>query len=157
MRQFSFLSTSVVLIFALFMSCNTTKSSGTFPNGDKLIDQGYSTQLERNRTTAISQQTISDRDHGMTMKDIFSRVAGVTVYGEGSNLRLQVRGNKSFHSDESPLYVLDGRIMGSGFSTVSFLDPLMIDRVSVLKDAAAASEYGMRGANGVILISLKKN
>ena len=137
-------------------SCSRSLPTNSM-NSERLIDQGYSTQKEGKRTTAISQQTISEKDHGMTMADIFARVPGVTVAGSGNNISLRVRGRKSFNFGSQPLFVLNGQVMGYGFQSVNFLTPDMIDRVSVLRDAASAADYGSRGANGVILITLKKN
>jgi TonB-dependent SusC/RagA subfamily outer membrane receptor len=52
-----------------------------------------------------------------------------------------------------PLYVVDGVVVDNG---ISYLDPSVIERVDVLKDASAASIYGARAANGVILVTTKK-
>lgn len=120
------------------------------------IDQGYGKQKESARTTAISHQKISKQDETLTMADLLSRAPGVSVEGTGRNLTIRVRGRKSIISNNDPLFVVNGQIMGTGFESVNFLDPFMIDDISVLKDAASTSQYGHRGANGVILINLKK-
>ena len=66
-------------------------------------------------------------------------------------------------SDGQPLYVIDGVPMHSfvspvsGTNTMADIDPAMIESVEVLKDAAAASIYGSRAGNGVILITTKKD
>ena len=65
-------------------------------------------------------------------------------------------------SDGQPLWVVDGVPMHSfvspvtGTNTLADLDPSMIESVEVLKDAAAASIYGSRAGNGVILVTTKK-
>ena len=92
-------------------------------------------------------------------------VAGVTVAetsgqpGSGSEIR--IRGRGSFSAGNSPLYVIDGVPMTTGVlyeggNLMSTLNPGDIDNITVLKDAAAASLYGSRAANGVILITTKR-
>jgi TonB-linked SusC/RagA family outer membrane protein len=98
-------------------------------------------------------------------KALAGSVAGVTVSetsgqpGSGSEIR--IRGRGSFSASNSPLYVIDGVPMATGElyeggNLMSTLNPGDIDNITVLKDAAAASLYGSRAANGVILITTKK-
>ncbi len=80
---------------------------------------------------------------------------------------LRIRGNTSFLNQAEPLYVLDGvpimtgtygsRLLGtSQTNALADIDWLEIETVEVLKDAAALALYGMRGANGVVLIQTRK-
>jgi TonB-linked SusC/RagA family outer membrane protein len=98
-------------------------------------------------------------------KALAGSVAGVTVAetsgqpGSGSEIR--IRGRGSFSASNSPLYVIDGVPMTTGVlyeggNLMSTLNPGDIDNITVLKDAAAASLYGSRAANGVILITTKR-
>jgi len=81
----------------------------------------------------------------------------------GSLPQIRLRGVGSFNASNEPLYVIDGIPVTSGSisqanittSTMNFLDPGNIETITVLKDAAAASLYGSRAANGVILITTK--
>lgn len=84
----------------------------------------------------------------------------------GAVSSVQIRGMGSFNASNSPLYVIDGVPVMSGniasTSTESGLDVMAtintsdIDNITVIKDAAAASLYGSRAANGVIIINTKK-
>lgn len=87
----------------------------------------------------------------------------------GTSANVRVRGTGSMNASNSPLYVVDGVPVISGsvsilayggdtrdFNVMSSLNPDDIETVTVLKDAAAASLYGSRAANGVILITTKK-
>lgn len=82
----------------------------------------------------------------------------------GSFPEIRIRGVGSMNAGNDPLYVIDGipAISGdlsdgnSGTSSMNFLNPSDIESITVLKDAAAASLYGSRAANGVILITTKK-
>ena len=84
----------------------------------------------------------------------------------GSSSSLRIRGMGSFNASNSPLYVIDGVPVTSGsinsISSDSGLDAMStintsdIENITIIKDAAAASLYGSRAANGVVLITTKK-
>lgn len=84
----------------------------------------------------------------------------------GASTSIRIRGMGSFNASNSPLYVIDGvpvqsgsvaaTSSDSGFDIMSTLNNSDIENITVIKDAAAASLYGSRAANGVILISTKK-
>lgn len=87
----------------------------------------------------------------------------------GSKSTLRVRGIASMNASTEPLYVIDGvpiasndlsaftdQSSGGGLGLIETLNPADIESITVLKDAASASLYGAKGANGVILISTKK-
>ncbi len=84
------------------------------------------------------------------------KVAGmqiVTNGGPGSSPTVRIRGIGSFpgRENEAPLYVVDGMF----FDNIDFLNPSDIASMSVMKDASAAAIYGVRAANGVVLIETK--
>lgn len=91
------------------------------------------------------------------------QVASVTGQ-PGSEVEITVRGIGSFNASNQPLYVIDGIAATSGdygsgnisTSVMNFLNPSDIESVTILKDAAAASLYGSRASNGVVLITTKK-
>lgn len=87
-----------------------------------------------------------------------AKVPGVVVSrtSEG-HLTLQIRGTSSFLSNNQPLYVIDGVPVtpGPGGALIG-LNPHDIESIRVLKDPADTGIYGMRGANGVIVIDRKK-
>ncbi len=84
----------------------------------------------------------------------------------GSAVSLNIRGMGSFNASNSPLYVIDGVpvISGdvsslgtdAGFDIMSTISTSDIESITVIKDAAAASMYGSRAANGVVLITTKR-
>ena len=84
----------------------------------------------------------------------------------GASASLKIRGMGSFNASNSPLYVIDGVPVQSGsinsISSDAGLDAMAtinssdIENITIIKDAAAASLYGSRAANGVVLISTKK-
>jgi len=91
---------------------------------------------------------------------------GVPNGQPGAQAQIRIRGVGSYNASNAPLYVIDGVPVNSGdyalvgyggsMSIMSTLNPSDIEAVTVLKDAAATSMYGSRGANGVILVTTKK-
>lgn len=85
------------------------------------------------------------------------RSAGVQVIRlPGGGVSVRIRGRSSIYGDNEPLYVIDGMPVevttGHG---LSWLNPGDIQRIEILKDASATAVYGMRGANGVVLITTR--
>jgi len=104
---------------------------------------------------------------------LVGRAAGVQITssegGPGAGLKVRVRGSTSLLANSEPLYVIDGfpiiddsqndsqaTGLGQSFSSpLDNLDPSIIASVDILKDAAATAIYGVRGANGVVIITTK--
>jgi TonB-dependent starch-binding outer membrane protein SusC len=84
------------------------------------------------------------------------RVAGLSITKPGDNPNTKydarIRGLSNIHGNTMPLIVVDGYLDAS----LENVDPSDIESMTVIKDAAATAFYGIRGANGVILISTKK-
>ena len=86
-----------------------------------------------------------------------SAITGSGLTGEGA--RIRIRGNASLTQSNEPVFFLDGVRMNSGgamTSRIDDIDPNSIDRIEVLKGAAAATLYGTEASNGVIQIFTKK-
>lgn len=126
---------------------------------DEVVVVGYGTQKKINLTGAvntINSDAIEDRPISQASQALQGLTTGVFVNtnsGEAGNdeARLNIRGIGSLNQSSSPLVLIDG-IEGS-INDVAVTD---IESFSVLKDAAAASIYGTRGAKGVILITTKR-
>lgn len=126
---------------------------------DEVVVVGYGTQRKAHLTGSVSTVTASDLE-GRPIPSLGTGlqglVPGLTVVnataapGQHSNA-LNIRGVSTW-GNASPLVVIDGVPGGS----INILNPDDIESVSVLKDATAASIYGVRGSNGVILITTKK-
>lgn len=84
------------------------------------------------------------------------RISGVTVSkAPNGGISVLIRGSASFYSSVEPLYVVDGvPVTPDRGGTLSWIRPEDVESIAVLKDADAAI-YGVRGANGVILIKTK--
>ncbi|MCE2780245.1 MAG: TonB-dependent receptor [Algoriphagus sp.] len=123
----------------------------------ELVVTGYSIDSRRETTGAIA--TVSPKDltvipTGNIEQTLQGRVSGVTVITNGqpgTSSIIRVRGFGAFGGNE-PLYIVDGLPT----SSTDFLNPDDIESTTVLKDAAAASIYGARAANGVIVYTTKR-
>lgn len=126
---------------------------------DEVVVVGYGTQRVKDLTSSIS--TVKSEDLAKTpaaqaMQALQGKVAGLQIVSSGSpgaSPTIRVRGIGSYpgQNNEAPLYVVDGMF----FDNIDFLNPTDIATISVLKDASAAAIYGVRAANGVILIETK--
>jgi TonB-linked SusC/RagA family outer membrane protein len=126
---------------------------------NEVVVTGYTTQRKADLTGAVSVvktdavKTSPDAD---PMKALQGRVAGMTITDTGSpagTATVRIRGIGSFNSSLDPLYIVDGVPMTTGMNTLNAND---IESMQVLKDAASASIYGSRAANGVIIITTKQ-
>src|SRR5690606_33235077 len=131
---------------------------------DKLLQEvmvvGYGTRSKD--LFAGSAVTLTPEDLNKSSVSIANmlqgRAAGVQVSQNngtpGAGLSIRIRGTNSINADSEPLYVIDGFPTSDGVGLS--VKPEDIESITVLKDAASASIYGARGANGVVLITTKK-
>lgn len=91
-------------------------------------------------------------------KLLMSRVPGIWVTRTpDGGIAIRIRGATSVHGSNEPLYVIDGIPIQPGPNgALTGINPYDIDTIDVLKDAASTAEYGVRGANGVIVIKMKR-
>jgi TonB-dependent SusC/RagA subfamily outer membrane receptor len=89
---------------------------------------------------------------------LVGRFPGVQVMRVSANgFSVRIRGASSFYGSTEPLYVVDGMPMNGGPAGLSGVSPNDIARIEVLKDAGSLAMYGVRGANGVVLITTKRD
>jgi TonB-dependent starch-binding outer membrane protein SusC len=99
-----------------------------------------------------------ERAPGQPIEEILKdRVAGVTVTQAQGGLVVRIRGVSSFYGNNEPLYVIDDFPITPGPGGVlKGISPYDIESINVLKDPADTALYGVRGANGVIVIKTKR-
>jgi iron complex outermembrane receptor protein len=85
------------------------------------------------------------------------RFPGVEVYRAPGGIAVRIRGSSSVYGSNEPLYVVDGMPIdpGPGGALVG-INPSDIEKIEVLKDAGSTAQWGVRGANGVIVIKTKR-
>lgn len=126
---------------------------------EDIVVVGYGQQNVKDLTSSIStikSEELTKTPSGQAMQSLQGKVAGLQVVSSGApgdSPTIRVRGIGSYpgSNNEAPLYVVDGMF----FDNIDFLNPSEIATVSVLKDASAAAIYGVRAANGVVLIETK--
>ena len=140
---------------------------------DEVIVVAYGTQKKSSFTGSAMSMKEKDMSaqKGSLVKSLEGKIAGVRVGSSigdpGADQNILIRGIGSINGSTQPLYVIDGvpvlansdGYMSSSIKSQSILatlNPNDIESMTVLKDAAAASLYGSRAANGVIIITTKK-
>ncbi|MCE6992820.1 TonB-dependent receptor [Dyadobacter sp. CY323] len=124
----------------------------------EVVVTGYASQRKQDITGAvsvISPKELTAVPAASVTQMLQGRAAGVTVGNDnspGGGTMVRIRGFGSINNN-SPLYVIDG-VPTQG--TLNQLNPNDIESMQVLKDASAASIYGARAANGVVIITTKK-
>ena len=123
---------------------------------DEIVVIGYGTQNKKEVTgavTVVGSATIEDLKPTRIEQALQGQVAGVNITqnsgspGAASNIRIR---GVSTNGDSRPLILLDGRVI----EDLSVVNPSDIESINILKDAAAGI-YGVRAANGVILVTTK--
>ena len=134
-----------------------------YGTASKAAFTGSAVQVKGDEIAKVSKESVD--------KGLIGRVSGVRIASDngdpGSAGSVQIRGVGSISASTAPLYVIDGVILdpattgdiSAGYKSTAMLNsinPDDIESMTVLKDAAAASLYGSRAANGVIIITTKK-
>ncbi|MCM1491329.1 MAG: TonB-dependent receptor [Muribaculum sp.] len=126
---------------------------------DEVVVVGYQTMKKADLTGSVSVvntkslETSPDTD---PMRALQGKVPGMTITANGSPSgtgSVRIRGIGSFNASQDPLFVIDGVPTTATLNSLNMND---IESMQVLKDAASASIYGSRAANGVIIITTKK-
>ena len=139
-----------------------------YGNFSKSSFTGSANTLRADMMKNVPVMTVEQKLQGMTTGVNITSSSGQP----GANQSIRIRGMGSFNASQEPLFVIDGVPVTSGsLSTggadaaymnnsktniMSTLNPSDIENITVIKDAAAASLYGSRAANGVILITTKQ-
>ena len=141
---------------------------------DEVVVTGYG-NVKKSSYTGSASVMSTDKQKDLPVVSITQmmegNLSGVNILNNsgqpGSGTSIRIRGYGSITASNAPLYVLDGvPIMSgtmqsdvmntTGFDILSTLNPSDIENITILKDAASASLYGARGANGVVLITTKR-
>jgi TonB-linked SusC/RagA family outer membrane protein len=127
---------------------------------EEVVVTAYTEQRRADITGAVSSADVDQakkQTQASVLKALDVAVPGVTVQtsgSPGSRSTVRIRGVSSFQNND-PLYIVDGTPVTGSY--INFLNPEDIASIQVLKDASAASIYGSRASNGVIVIETTKN
>ena len=125
---------------------------------DEVVVVGYGTQKAKDLTAPIVNvkgDELAKQVAANPMSALQGMVSGVQITqsgAPGAGPSVKIRGVGSIGDYANPLYVVDGAFMDN----IDFLSSNDIESLTVLKDASAAAIYGVRAANGVILVTTKK-
>lgn len=124
---------------------------------DEVIVIGYGTAKKRDLTgsiASISAEDLANKPSSNALASLSGKVSGVQVINTGragQDPEIRIRGTNSING-YTPLYVVDGLFTDN----ISFLNPSDIESMEILKDPSSLAIFGVRGANGVIIITTKK-
>ena len=141
---------------------NRTKIDVILANSSENIDEvvvvGYGVQKKSVVTAAISRVTAADLNQTSPTRvedALKGKVSGVQITQSsgqpGSDSKVRIRGIGTVNNSD-PLYIVDGMPVDGG---IDYLNPVDIQSVEILKDAASSAIYGARAANGVVLVTTK--
>ena len=125
---------------------------------EEVVVVGYGVQKSKDLTAPIvtvKGEALSKQAAANPMSALQGMVAGVQIIqsgAPGAGPSVKVRGVGSIGDYASPLYIVDGTFVDN----IDFLSNNDIESLTVLKDASAAAIYGVRAANGVVLVTTKK-
>lgn len=140
----------------------------------EVVVVGYGTESKRLLTGAVgsvSAETIRNIPVSSIDAAMQGKTSGVQVTQNsgtpGAAISVRVRGVSSIEAGNEPLYIVDGiplitgdfsqvGFSGQGINALSDINPAEIESISVLRDASAASIYGARASNGVIIITTRR-
>ncbi|MFV8343033.1 SusC/RagA family TonB-linked outer membrane protein [Flavobacterium sp. XS2P39] len=125
---------------------------------EEIVVVGYGTEKKRNITASISSvkmEQIKSQPKSNVVEMLEGRLPGVQIMSDnspGGGTSIRVRGFSTINNND-PLVIVDGVPASNGLNGIN---PSDIETLQVLKDAASASIYGSRAANGVVVITTKK-
>lgn len=124
---------------------------------DEVVVVGYGTARKRDLTgsiVSIKGEEIADKPATNPIASMQGKVSGLTVVNSGQlgqTPDIRIRGTSSRYN-VSPLFVVDGIFADN----IDFVNPNDIESIEVLKDASSLAIFGVRGANGVIIVTTKQ-
>ena len=127
---------------------------------EEVVVTAYTEQRRADITGAVAgvdMESAKKQSNASVVKALDAAVPGVTVQtsgSPGSRSTVRIRGVSSFQNND-PLYIVDGTPVQDSY--INFLNPADIASIQVLKDASAASIYGSRASNGVVVIETTKS
>lgn len=140
-----------VLVAGLVSAC--AHSGGKDPS-----DRPYNPTSDPTLTQPALTSEDIERNPGASLEDLMAtRFPGVIVSRtESGGISIRIRGASSFVGNSEPLYVIDGVPMEVGREGLTGINLHDIESIEVLKDPPNTSLYGVRGANGVVVITTKR-
>ncbi len=155
LRYHLYLRASIGVIICLCLSLAATAQK---PDSSTLINTFNGKQLQQEVTGAFSQikgTTVENVPIINNLNRMTGMLPGLFIMQDNGepgdeSATLQMRGKRTFRNN-APMVLVDGFER-----SMDFLDPNEIESITVLKDAAATAQYGLRGGNGIVLVTTKR-
>lgn len=138
---------------AIACAPHTSSSADMEPGTIRTADSARTAQTERSRSSAsqVVDFVGDERTHYSRVEQMIqAKFSGVQVLSLGGSYTIRIRGSGSFTSGNDPLVIIDGASRST--ADLRSISPVDVKRIEIVKDGAA-SFYGSRGANGVIIIT----
>lgn len=121
---------------------------------DEVVVIGYGTQKKQSVVGAISVTTGSllsgiPRVSGNISESLRGKGTGISISQKDGVSGIIIRGTSTIEFDKMPLFIINGNVF---MGDISELDPSIIQNIEILKDSSATAIYGIKGANGVVII-----
>ena len=150
------LATAIVaaLIVALLAAaCHGGPGATPLPRAQRIQSAQRLRTAPRNVLTAEQLSGV----HVTRVEELIAgRLAGVHVQRTADGFSIRIRGVRTILGEPEPLVVLDGQPLTQGARELALISPADVARIEVLKDAGSTAFYGMRGANGVLVITTRR-
>lgn len=152
----------LALSLTALASCYSSRPGPGSPQpSPDAVQVGYGTRESRDVNASVSSAT-GEKLRANSPRTVPDMLVGRFPGVEVRTLRngapsIRIRGTRSFNASDEPLIVVDGIPQHGGSQSLLDLNPRDVESIEVLKDAAASSVYGARGANGVILIATRRS
>lgn len=154
MTRHLLLFVTIALLTATGCASSRTSAATDLSDNEESVNIGYGKVRKKDMTNSVGH---IKKDEHLVYNTIYdylrAKVPGVIVERTGSSTeKIYVRGINTINSPTDPLIIVDGVEV----EDISSINPYDVESIDVLKDTAAAI-YGVRGTNGVIIITLKKS
>lgn len=134
--------------FTFAGSAPSQKADQTNKGNDETVNVGYGTMKKKDLTTSVGKIDGQNKKYA-SYTNIYDMIRGEVPGVQVSGKSILIQGTSSLNLSTEPLFVVDGIVV----SSIDDISPQMVKSIEILK-GAAASIYGSRGSNGVILITL---
>ncbi|MDQ1296246.1 MAG: hypothetical protein QG611_224 [Bacteroidota bacterium] len=134
--------------FTLSVPIPQQMNKPNFSEGEEEVNIGYGTMKRKNMTNQVERIDGTNKKYS-AYTSIYDMLQGEIPGVQVSGKSISIQGVSSFTLTDEPLFVVDGMVV----SSIDDVQPIMVKSIEVLK-GPAASIYGSRGANGVIMITL---
>lgn len=137
--------------------CSQSRMGGTSRAAQQRGPCGDSQRNVPQAADGVSEEEVRSTRATHVEELLSGRVAGVRVVTHpGGGFSVRIRGTRSILGNNEPLYVVDGMPVDVGQRGMLGLSPWDVECIEVLKDAGSTGFYGVRGANGVVLITTRR-